>query len=201
MAIKMGNFSFDRFKISNLYSAYFGMTPREQTIALAAAAVILVLIVVLPVALASSRIGKLERDVGDGKKQLKEIMYALESYEMKKAELIETQRVLSGGFDTTLSSTIETLADANGLKDKIDSLKEKPPSQSDIVDESSVDVKLKKISLEQLVNFLFAIEHHPEKVLRLRQLSVKTRFDNKLELDAMFTVSTFKLLEGAQEGT
>lgn len=201
MALKVGNLSFERLKLSNLYSAYFGMTPREQTIALIAAAAIIILIIVMPVVVASGRIGKLESDVTGGKKQLKDIMRTLESYEQKKASLLQTQQTLAAGFDASLSSTIESLAEAGGIKDRIDTLKDKPASQSDIFDEDSVDVKLKKITLDQLTKFLFAIEHHPEKVLRLKGLSVKTRFDNKSEMDATFTVSTFKLLEGAGEGT
>lgn len=201
MNLKFGNLSLDRLKVSNLYSAYFGMNPREQTIALIAAGVVLILIIVMPVVVASGRIGKLENDVADGKRQIKDIMRTLESYEQKKTMLAETQQTLSGGFDSSLSSTIETMAESSGIKDKIDTLKEKPASQSDILDENSVDVKLKKVSLEELAKFLFAIEHEPQKVLRLKQLSVKTRFDNKQDLDATFTVSTYKLLEGAGEGT
>ncbi|MFH0800579.1 MAG: hypothetical protein V2A66_10440 [Pseudomonadota bacterium] len=200
MALKVGNLSLERLRIANLYSAYFGMTPREQTIALVAAVAVLLLIIVLPVAVASGRIGKLESDVSDGKKQFREIMRAIESYDQKKARLAQTQQMLAGGFDPTLSSTIESIAESNGMKDKIDSLKEKPSAPSETFDESSVDVRLKKLSLQQAVDFLYAIEHQPDKVLRLKQLSIKTRYDNKQDLDVSFTVSTFKLLEGAAEG-
>jgi hypothetical protein len=38
------------------------------------------------------------------------------------------------------------------------------------------------------------------KVLRIKALNVKPRFDNKQEMDVLLTVSTYKLLEGTQEG-
>lgn len=200
MALKFGGLSLERIKLSNIYNAYFAMTPREQTMGLAAAALVLVLIIVLPIAVASGRIGKIEKEVAEGKKQFREIVRAIESYDQKKAQLVQMQQTLAGGFDSALSTTIESLAETSGIKDRIDSLKEKAAAPSDIFDEASVDVRLKKITLQQLVDFLYVIENHPDKVLRLKQLSVKPRYDNKQDLDVSFTVSTYRLLEGATEG-
>lgn len=200
MALKLGNFSLQRLKPANLYSAYFALSPREQTVALVVAAVLLVLIVVLPVTIASGRIAKLEKDVANGREQFKEIMRAMESYDTKRAELASVQQYVSAGYDSAISSTLESIAEANNIKERIDSLKEKSPVTGDLFDEMSVDVRLKKVTLQQVVDFLYAIEHHPDKVLRLKQLTMKTRFDNKQELDVSFTVSTYKLLEAAGEG-
>ena len=72
---------------------------------------------------------------------------------------------------------------------------------SEMFDEASVDVRLKRVRLEQLVSFLHAIEDQPDKLLRLRKLSIKARFDKKQDLDVSFTVSTYRLLEGVGEGT
>lgn len=200
MLLKFRGLSLDRFKPSNLYNAYLAMTPREQTLALITAIVVFVMVIVLPVTVATNRIGRLENKVEGGKKQLKEIMHAIESYDQKRAQLAQMQQLFASGFDSALSTTIESQADTNGIKDKIDSLKEKAAAPSDIFDEASVDVRLRKITLQQLVDFLYALENHPEKVLRLKQLSIKTRYDNKQQLDASFTVSTYRLLEGTTEG-
>lgn len=200
MVLKAGTFSLERLKIANLYSAYFGMSPREQTIALIGAALVLILVVVLPIAIASSRIGKLERDVTEGRRQFKDIVRAIDLYEKKRNQLAGMQQQLAGGFDQSISTTLESIAEQNGIKEKIDSLKEKPAATTDLFEEASVDVRLKRVVLQQLVDFLYAIEHHPDKMLRLKQLSIKPRFDNKQDLDVSFTVSTYRLLEGATEG-
>lgn len=200
MDLKLGNFNFERFKLGNIYSTYFSMTPREQTIALVAAACVLVLIIVLPVGIASSRISRLENEAADGGKQLKDVMRAIESYDKKKAQMTELSQMLSGGYDSSISTTLETIADSTGIKERIDSLKEKAATPSEFLDETSVDVRMKKITVQQLVDFLYAIEHQSDKMLRIKQLTVKPRFDNKQELDVTFTVSTYRLLEGATEG-
>lgn len=200
MVLKVGGLSLERFRIENLYTAYFGMSPREQTMALVGAAVALVLVIVLPITIASNRIGKLEREVADGRKQFKGIMRAVETYDAKKTQLAQLQQTLASGYDAALTTTLESMAEQAGIKDRIDSLKEKAAAPSDLMEESAVDVRLKRVTLEQLVDVLYAIEHHPEKILRLKQLSIKPRFDNKQELDVSFTVSTARLLEGAAEG-
>ncbi len=200
MALKVGTFSLERLKVENLYNAYLGMTAREQTMALIGAAVVVILVVVLPVTVASSRISKLQREVNAGSSQLRDIMRAIESYDQRKAELEGTLQFLAGGFDSSISTTLESLAEKEGIQDRIDSLKEKAAAPSEIYDEASVDVRLKRVSLQQLVNFLYAIENQPDKVLRLKKISVKSRFDKKDQLDVSFTVSTYRLLEGAGEG-
>jgi Tfp pilus assembly protein PilO len=200
VALRVGAFRLEKLKLENLYTIYFGMTPREQTMALIAAAVVLVLIVVLPVWAAGSRIGRLEREVEQNKKQFKEVVRAIESYNRRKADLAGLQQSLAGGYDASPSTTIEGIAERFGMKDQIDSLKAKAGAPSEIFEESSVDVRLKRVRLEPLVNFLQAIENDPDKLLRIKTLSIKPRYDNRQELDVSFTVSTYRLLEGALEG-
>jgi len=200
MALK-GRFSFERLKIENLYNIYLGMTSREQTMALIAAAAVIILVVVIPVMVASSRIGRLERDVVEGRRQLRDVMRAIESYGRRRDHLDQMQRFFAGGFDSSISSTLESIAEQHGMKDRIDSLKERAVAPSELFDEASVDVRLKRVRLEQLVGFLHAIEDQPDKLLRLKKLSIKSRFDNKQDLDVSFTVSTYRLLEGVGEGT
>ncbi|MBN1282442.1 MAG: hypothetical protein JXA24_01545 [Proteobacteria bacterium] len=198
--LKLGSIDLKQLKIESVYRAYFAMGPREQTFALVGAVLALLLVIVLPVTVASSRIGRIEREVEQGKKQFREVMRSIDSYNAKRASLSGLQQALSGGFDTSLSTTIESLAEKHGMKEKIDSLKAKSTPPSDVFEEQAVDVSIKRVSLEPLINFIFDIENDPDKVLRLKTLSMKPRYDNKQEMDASMTVSTYRLLEGATEG-
>jgi Sec-independent protein translocase protein TatA len=200
VALKVGSFSIKQLRLEKLYNIYFGMSPREQTFALIGAAIVLVLVVVLPVVVASSRISRLENDMAQGKRQFRDVIRAIESFNERKAELSKLQQTLAGGFDSSLSTTIESIAEKNNMKDQIDSLKAKSASPSDLFEESSVDVRLKRVELKPLIDFLYAIENDPEKMLRVKTLSIKPRFDEKKQLDITLTVSTYRFLEGAAEG-
>ncbi len=200
MALKAGSLSLDRLKIQNLYNAYLGMQPREQTVALIAAGIILVLVVVLPVMVASGRINKLQRSIEDGNTQLKNITREIDDLNESRAQLKQVEGTLAGGFDASISTTLETLAGKAGIKDRIDSLKEKPAAPSDLFDEASVDVRLKKVTLAELLDYLYSIEQNPERLLRLKRLEIKPRYDNKKEFDVSFQVSTYRLLEAGAAG-
>lgn len=200
MALRLGSINIRQLKLESIYNAYFGMTPKEQTAALGIAAVVLVLLVVLPVVVASSRIGRLEKELDQGKKQFREVVRTIDGYDQRKAELAGMQQALAGGFDASLSTTMEAIAEKNGMKEQIDSLKAKAVPPSDTFEEASVDVRLKKVMLQPLIDFLYAIEHDPDKMLHIKSLGIKPRFDNKQELDVTLTVSSYKLLEGAAEG-
>jgi general secretion pathway protein M len=195
MALKAGSLNLDRFKVQNLYNAYLGLQPREQTIALIAAGIILVLVVILPVMAASGKISRLQRSIDDGNNQLKNITRDIDDLNDARAQLKQVESTLAGGFDASISTTLETLAGKAGIKDRIDSLKEKPAAPSDLFDEASVDVRLKKVSLNELIDYLYSIEEDPERLLRLKRLQMKPRYDNKKEFDVSFQVSTFRLLE------
>lgn len=200
MDLRIGNINLERLKIQNLYNAYLGMNPRDQTIALVATAIILVLIIVLPVMVASGRISKMEKSITNGNAQIKEIMREIDRLNESNAKLVEVQSKLAGGFDASISTTLENLANKSGIQDRIDSLKEKTAAPSDLFDESSVDVRLKKMTLPELVDYLYSIEYSPDKLLRLKRLEIKPRYDNPKEFNVSFQVSTYRLLEGAGTG-
>ena len=200
MAFKIGSLNLKQLRLENIYKAYFGMGPREQTFALVGAIVALVLVVILPVVVASSRISRLERDVASGKRQFRDVMRSIDSYNARKGELAGLQQALSGGYDNSISTTIESLAERHGMKDQIDSLKAKSVAPSDVYEESAVDIRLKRVTLDPLIKFIYDIENDPDKLLRVKTLNIKPRFDSKSQLDVSLTVSTYRLIEGAMEG-
>jgi len=198
--LKLGSFNLPSLKIGNLYNTYLGMNSREQTIALVVAGVIAALVIIVPISLASNKISRLERDIGRGQKQVREIVREIDKYQDLRAELLGAEKKLAGGFDSSIATTMESLATKAGIGGHIDSLKEKPTAASDILDEVTVDVRLKKVGLKDLITYLHSIEQNPTKLLRLRTLDIKPRYDNKNELNTSFSVSTFRLLETSEGG-
>ena len=144
---------------------------------------------------ASGKIDRLKQDLAKSSTQLKDLEHAIGRYQDAQAELKAKEQQLSGGFDSAVATTLESLASKAGIADRIDSLKEKPSATSDIVDEVAVDVRIKKVTLGELVNYLQSIEQDPDKLLKLSMLDIKPRYDNKKELDVAFAVSTYRLLE------
>lgn len=197
MALKRGGL--DQLRPENIYNVFLGLQPREQTMALVGAVAMVVLLIVIPITLANSRLGKLQKTIDQGRTQMGDIVRAIEDYNQKKSELSAIEGRLRSGFDASLSSSIESLASQAGLKENVDSLKERPSVPSDLYNEVAIEVRLSKLTLKQLTDFLYQIEHSPTRVLKVDKLRIKPRFDNKQQLDASFDVLTYQLQEEKKE--
>ncbi|MFH1652652.1 MAG: hypothetical protein ABIE74_01195 [Pseudomonadota bacterium] len=190
--MKLGNFDFERLSPANLYNSYLGMSAREQTFTLVAAAVILVLVIILPVTMAIGKLSSLNSEIDDGREKMSNIVGEIESYNKIQAQYDSLRKRLISNYGVSISTVLENMAEKAGIKDKIDSLKEVGGKEADM-EELSVDVRLRKVSLPELVNFLYEIENYKDANFRLKQLEVRTRYDNKQELNVSFTVSTFQV--------
>lgn len=193
MSLKSKYVILERFNIETLYNTFLGLQPKEQIIALIVAGVLLVLVVIMPISLAGSKISGLEKTLSTGREQINDVVREIGDFNREKAKLTSVEAQLKSGFDTSISTTLENLATQSGLKESVESLKERPLVPSDIFDEASIDVRIARTTLPQLVDFLYKIESEKAKVLRIKQMQIKPRYDNKKLIDASFQVSTFKL--------
>jgi general secretion pathway protein M len=69
-------------------------------------------------------------------------------------------------------------------------MRPQPSSVQDTVRENSVEIKLEKIRLDQLIRLLYAIDS-TDACLQVKNLRVKTRFDDRTLLDAVLTISSY----------
>lgn len=197
MSLKSKYTFLQRVNINEVYNLFLGLPPQQQTLALIGAGLLALFIVLLPISLASSKIGKMEKNLNLSKNEMGNIVYEIDDYSRKKSQLEAIEGGVKTGFDTALATTIESLAQKAQMQDNIESIKERPVAPSELFDESSVEVRISKITLQQLINFLYSIEYDKDKLLRVKDLRIKTRFDNKQLLDVSFQVSTFRLQQEA----
>ncbi|MBI2091822.1 MAG: hypothetical protein HYT75_02340 [Deltaproteobacteria bacterium] len=193
MSLKSKYAVLERFNIETLYNTFLGLQPREQIIAMIVAGIVLIVVIIMPISLAGSRISALEKAIFTSRDQINDVVREIGDYNREKSQLNAVESQLRSGFDTSISTTIESLASQSGIKESMESLKERPLAPSDIFDEASVDVRIARITLEQLVDFLYKVEGEKGRVLRVKQLQAKPRYDNRKLLDVSFQVSTFKL--------
>src|SRR3989338_5046953 len=193
MSLKSKYAILERFNIETLYNTFLGLQPREQIAALIVTGFLLLLIVILPISLAGRKISGLETSISKGKEQINDLARELAELNKEKTRLNATESQLKSGFDTSIATTVENLVAQSGVKENVDSLKERPLVPAEIFDEAIVDVKVSRVTLAQIVDFLYKIEGEKTRVLRVKQLQARPRYDNKKLIDATFQVSTFRL--------
>lgn len=185
----------ERFNLEEIYDRVMGLTPREQLIAAGVAAFVLLLLIVLPISCASSKLGKLDTQILNYEKDVSKIIAKIEILKKDEERLHVLQQKIRPKFEVKLTTRLESLATQIGIGNNIDSLQEKPGASGDNFEELTANVKISKLSLNQLIEFLHGIETQSDLNLRVDGLQMKPRYDNRQLFDANFDVVTLVSVE------
>lgn len=166
------------------------LQPRERILVAIAAVTIGILLVYLVISRGYFRgIKSLENKIEQKRVELKNIESLWDEYRAIK-DLLPSLEARLAKKDFSLLSELENLSIRANVKGNIDSMQEFARPQNEFYKESSVRVKLKGITLDQLVNYLYNIEHSGT-LLRTKSLIVERSYASPELLDAQLEVSTF----------
>lgn len=168
------------------------ITPREKRVlAIAAAAVVLLAVYLIVDGIVSSY-----QDLGSKielkRQDLAKITHLRDQYvethrqlEEVRARLDKTQK------DFSVLSFIEDLANREGIREKIGSMKPKKIPLNEEFEESSVEIQMDNVSLPKLVDFAYKIENSGH-LLKIKRLRIKPRYDDRNQLNVTLQVSTYE---------
>ncbi|MDA2920036.1 hypothetical protein MYX76_11195 [Desulfobacterota bacterium AH_259_B03_O07] len=123
-----------------------------------------------------NRIGTLRNELVDANKTISKI----------------TSSIKSG--DEALISVVEDILVRESISRGNFSIKDsnpRAPAVDDLYNEKSVDVEIKKIPLNKMVDLLYKIQIRPS-FLKVSKLRIRTRFDEPDLMDVNFRISNFK---------
>jgi general secretion pathway protein M len=144
---------------------------------------------------ALERLRMLDRLVTIKERDLHQMKTLRETYLAQRRLMEEVNRSLSQrGQDFAIFSFLEDLANKTGIKNNIIYMKPALTTPGELFRESSVEMRLEGITLQQLTRYLYDIERAPQ-LLRVRRMQIKPRPANPDLLDVTFQVSTFYLQE------
>ena len=121
---------------------------------------------------------------------LKKIESLRNEYIQSKRRIDEVTRNIRSEDEALISVVEKVLIDAEVERGSF-SINSRADTSGDLYDERSVDIELKKLSLNKAVDVLYKIQTNPS-FLKVSKLRIRTRFDNPALMDASFRVSTFK---------
>lgn len=181
-----------RLNFEDLYSTFLALEQRQQVFALAGAGVLLVILTVLPISCATSRLSGLEDDYQKGKKGRDELMEKISEYQSSRALLGELKQKMQGAQGGgSLQTIVASLAKEAGVE--VERLKPVELGSTDFFDEEGVDVAIENASLEGITQFLVALKGYDKAPLSIKKIQLKTRYGKREELTASLQVSTLKL--------
>ena len=177
---------------------YWDKLPRNQRVALLTGAAVLILglfvqLVAFPLYDARERA---KRSIGVNEKILQQLGPLWIEYRVLKEGAQAVQQILARRpVDFTLFSYLEKKTGEAGVKPNVKYINPSRASVAGGYEETSVDLKLEKITLKQLVNFLYMVESR-EDLIALRKIAVAKVKEDPEYLNATIQIVTIQTPKG-----
>ncbi len=167
------------------------LSNRERlTLGIGGAVAFLLLLVFGVIAPYRDSLTRLDTRIDSRRQQLAQVQQLKQEYQalQRQASEVEAQLARSGGF--SLFSFVESAAGQIAGKENLTYMRPQPAVTHEGVREESVEIRVEKVRLEQVVRLLHAVES-ADALVRVKSLRLRNRFDDKSKLDAVLTVAAF----------
>jgi hypothetical protein len=150
----------------------------------------------------SSSLSSLERRIADKSKDLQKIIELRAEYDKAKQTQKSIESTIAKARSIQLMGTLEQLARQIGINTADLEMNPRATASNpdSKVDEEKVEVNLKRITIDRLIEFLEKVEEK-SKTIAVRTLHVRKNFQDPSQLDVGFTVSKFQLREEKKPDT
>ncbi|MDY0267561.1 type II secretion system protein GspM [Trichloromonas sp.] len=132
----------------------------------------------------------LDGKIGARQQQLAELRNMQEQYFELKQSLDRAERQMEQATTFSIFAFMENLAARHVDRANLVSMRPQPALEREGFREESVEIKLERVALGQLVGLLRDMET-AESPLQVKSLRIKTRFDDKRRLDSVLTVAAY----------
>jgi len=167
------------------------LSRRDRTALIIGGIVVLITLVVFGLILPyQGAISRLDSRIAARQKQVREVHDLQQEYRVLQRQLSEAQNRLSRSRGFSLFSFIESQTAQVATKENLIYMRPQQTATREGTQEESVEIKLEKLNLNQLVRFLYGIES-ADAYLQVKNMRVRTRFDNPSLLDTTMTISAF----------
>jgi hypothetical protein len=180
-----------RAKLSQIAAAFERISGREQVMVLFMIVAFIGMVLGFGGYFVSKDLSSKRKRIAAKMEKLNEIAQLRGDYQRRLAEQKRLADEVRRNKETRILSYLEGLSQRANIELKNASERQGEATGSDQVKEEAAEVMIQNVSLDRLYEFLRQIEEG-NRLVKVRRLKIKTRFDNKEMLDANVTVGTFK---------
>jgi general secretion pathway protein M len=165
---------------------------REKIFVCAGAVIVLLtLLYVAVIAPYSSLMSRLDRKIALRQEQVSEVAALKNELLLLKEQLLVAEKKVASSGNFSLFSFVEQKVQGVAGKENLIYMRPKPATQQDDFEETSLEVKLEKISLQQVVRLLHEMEA-ADVPLKVKTLQLRNRAGNASLLDVTLDISTLR---------
>ncbi|MBI1908902.1 MAG: hypothetical protein HYS22_01885 [Deltaproteobacteria bacterium] len=195
MALKTRYSLLSKVNLDNIYNSFISLSPQGRVIALSVGGFILVLLIFLPTSLMSGKIASLQKEISTSQESLRQISDKLVEYQDLKASVEEMERSFGVGVGS-LATSIEGIATKSNVRSNMDSLRGKPAIDTDDLTGEAVELRLSKLTLSQLVDFLYNVEQNTAGFMKVTKIEIRPMYSNRSLMDVSCEIANFTLKKG-----
>jgi general secretion pathway protein M len=177
--------------MDNTWAAFDRLSAREQVLVFVMVVAILGMIVGFGGYLVRSDLQKREVRIEAKLDKLREVAALRSDYRRRLAEQKALAQEVRGNANTRVLSYLESMSERANIELANVRGRRGEATGSDLVTEDAAEVEIRNVSIDRLDAFLKAIEDG-NRLVKVRRLKIRTRFDNPEMLDAQINVGTFK---------
>jgi type II secretory pathway component PulM len=136
---------------------------------------------------------KIKRSVQTNQKRLGEIILLDAEFTRQEAKLARVKKVMAARpADYSLFSYLEKKAVQAGVKGNIKNMNSSRGTPAANYEESLIDIKLDKITIKQLTDFLYYAES-PSDLIRVKRITISKMKESPEYLSAQMQLATFQV--------
>lgn len=167
------------------------LSRREQVaLAVGAAAVLAVVLYLGVIAPYRGALALLDSKIASRQQQIREVESLRREFLVLQQRQSAAEARLDRGGAFSLFPFVEGVVGQIAGKENLVSMRPQPPALRESLREESVEIRLEKIRLDQLIRLLYAVDS-ADALLQVKNLRLKTRFDNRTLFDATMIVAAF----------
>jgi type II secretory pathway component PulM len=178
-----------QFRIDLIKDYILRLSDRERLIVLGSAAAVSLLLVIIILSTAIGSLSSLRKKIDANREILARIEILKKEYEDSKRQIEKLEETINRTpASFSLASHLESLAQTYGIQP--DSMNPKTAPANDLYIENQVEVRIPKVTLPALTDYLYKIENS-QGFVRVNALNIKPNYADTSYLSAVFTVSVF----------
>jgi general secretion pathway protein M len=167
------------------------LSRREQiALAVGAVAVLATVLFLGVIAPYRSTLSQLDSKISARQRQIREVESLRREFLVLQQRQTAAEARLDKAGTFSLFPFVEGLVGQIAAKENLVSMRPQPSASRENLVEESVEVRLEKIRLDQVIRLLYAVDT-ADALLQVKNLRLKTRFDDRTLFDATMTVAAF----------
>lgn len=165
---------------------------RDRTTMLLGGGAVVVLLLIGGIIATGTALKRLDRTIATRTQTLHDLGRLRGEAQLLQQQIRQAEEKLARTEGISLTTVAEAMASRIGGEGNLAYLRPTASSSQDGVQAETMELKLERLSLQQVLHLLWEIDNNPAAPMRIASLRLQRRFDNHALVDATLTMNAYR---------